>query len=118
MMWHIAVHPDFRKRAIGKSLLIEAERICKDIGLNRIEAWTRDDEWVKRWYENNQFIKVDSYLQVFIDGGEEIKGVIMSEIPKLYPVQTFAHYVGEEREIIKNKFKRVHECHCFVKQLK
>ncbi|RLQ94573.1 GNAT family N-acetyltransferase [Falsibacillus albus] len=117
MMWHIAVHPDFRRRGIGGKLLLEAERISKNIGLNRIEAWTRDDEWVNRWYEHNHFKKVESYLQVFIDGGEELKGVIKTEIPKLYPVQTFAHYIGEDIGMIKRSFKRVHECYCFEKQL-
>lgn len=117
MLWHIAVHPDFRRRGIGRSLLAEAERISKDLGLNRIEAWTRDDEWVNKWYENNMFVKAASYFQVFIDGGEELRGTIKTEIPGLYPVQTFAHYVGENREMIKNKFKRVHECNCYEKQL-
>ncbi|MBS4191953.1 GNAT family N-acetyltransferase [Bacillus sp. FJAT-49705] len=117
MIWHIAVHPDFRRRGIGKKLLLEAENISKDIGLNRLEAWTRDDDWVIKWYEANHFEKVESYLQVFINGGEELKGVLRSEVPMLYPVQVFAHYVGEEKEIVKNKFKRVHECFCFEKQL-
>ncbi|MDZ5472400.1 N-acetyltransferase [Bacillus sp. 31A1R] len=117
MMWHLAVHPDFRRRAIGKKLLIEAEKISKEIGLNRIEAWTRDDEWVNKWYENNQFEKVESYVHVFIDDGEELKGVLKTEIPKLYPVQAFAHYVGDDKDGMKQKFKRVHECFCFEKQL-
>lgn len=118
MMWHIAVHPDFHRRGIGKKLLLEAEKISKDIGLNRIEAWTRDDEWVNRWYKNNLFEKVESYLHVYVDGRDELKGVLKTDIPNLYPVQAFVHYVGEDREMIKRKFRRVHECHCFVKQLK
>lgn len=117
MMWHVAVHPDFRRKGIGEKLLLKAEEISKDIGLNRIEAWTRDDEWVHRWYEANQFEKVESYLQVFMDGEEELEDVLKSEVPNLYPVQTFAHYVGEDGEMIKSKFKRVHECICFEKRL-
>jgi len=35
----------------------------------------------------------------------------------LYPVQAFAHYVGKEREKIKERFARVHECFCFEKKL-
>ncbi|GAA0343729.1 hypothetical protein GCM10008967_37720 [Bacillus carboniphilus] len=58
MIWHIAVHPDYRRSGIARKLLVEAERISKDIGLNRLEAWTRDDEWVNKWYETNEFKKV------------------------------------------------------------
>ena len=117
MMWHLAVHPDFRRKGIGKKLFSEAERICKEIGLNRIEAWTRDDQWVMKWYEYNQFEKVNSYLHVYLNGGEELKVALNTEIPNFYPVQAFVHYVGEDREMIKRQFKRVHECHCYVKQL-
>ncbi|WP_078379981.1 GNAT family N-acetyltransferase [Sutcliffiella halmapala] len=117
MIWHIAVHPDFRRKGIGKALLLEAEKIAKELGLNRLEAWTRDNAWVNRWYDSNQFEMVDSYLQVYIDGAGELKGVLKSEVPKLKPVQAFAHYVGEDRERIKTKFKRVHECFCYEKQL-
>lgn len=117
MIWHLAVHPDFSGRGIGKKLLLKAEEISKDMGLNRLEAWTRDDEWVKRWYETNQFEKVGSYLHVYMDGELESKAALKSEIPELYPVQAFAHYLGEDREDVKRKFKRVHECICFEKQL-
>ncbi|WP_231688000.1 GNAT family N-acetyltransferase [Bacillus sp. FJAT-18017] len=116
MIWHIAVHPDFRRRGIGKKLLFRAEEISKEAGLNYLEAWTRDDEWVNRWYDTNDFDKQESYLQVFIDGAE-LKGVIKSNIPKLYPVLTFAHYVGEDGDEIKKKYKRTHECFCYEKRL-
>ncbi len=116
MIWHIAVHPDFRRRGIGNKLLLEAEKLSIEKGLNRLEAWTRDDKWVNNWYETNGFEKVDSYLQVFIDGGEELNGVFQCEISKLYPVQAFAHYVGNEKEKIRERFNRVHDCYCYVKE--
>lgn len=116
MIWHIAVHPDFRRRGIGNQLLVAAEKLSIEKGLNRLEAWTRDDKWVNNWYETNSFEKVDSYLQVFIEG-EELNGVLTCEIPKLYPVQAFAHYLGDKKEIIKEKYKRVHDCYCYEKKL-
>lgn len=116
MIWHIAVHPDFRRRGIGKNLLLKAQERSKEVGLNYLEAWTRDDDWVNRWYDINGFEQEESYLQVFIDG-EELSGVIKSDIPKLYPVLTYAHYVGEEQDEIKKKFKRTHECFCYKKRL-
>ncbi|MEK5389214.1 GNAT family N-acetyltransferase [Margalitia sp. FSL K6-0131] len=117
MIWHIAVHPDFRREGIGTKLLNEAERIAKNKGLNRLEAWTRDDEWVNKWYVKNGFTKVESYLHVYIDGGNELKGTIKSEMPNLFPVQAFAHYVGEDVELVKKKFNRAHECVCYEKML-
>src|SRR5690625_92152 len=115
MIWHIAVHPDFRGKGIGTLLLKEAEKIAIKKGLNRFEAWTRDDVRVNRWYVNNDFKNIDSYLHVYLDGKNEISGVIHSKIDNLYPIQTFAHYYGEEKELMKSKFKRVHECFCFEK---
>ncbi|KQL52399.1 GNAT family acetyltransferase [Heyndrickxia shackletonii] len=117
MIWHIAVHPDFRREGIGTKLLNEAERIAKNKGLNRLEAWTRDDEWVNKWYVKNGFTKVESYLHVYIDGGNDLKETIKSEMPNLFPVQAFAHYVGEDVELVKKKFNRVHECVCYEKML-
>ncbi|MDQ0157435.1 GNAT family N-acetyltransferase [Robertmurraya andreesenii] len=116
MIWHIAVHPDHRRKGIGSQLLYEAEKIAKEKGLNRLEAWTRDDQWVNNWYKNNRFEQVESYLQVFMDGEDELKEIMMSEISGLYPIQAYAHYVGEDKETIKKKFKRVHECICFEKK--
>ena len=33
-----------------------------------------------------------------------------SNIDQLYPIQTFAHYTGENKEDIRKQFKRVHDC--------
>ncbi|CAM4234367.1 GNAT family N-acetyltransferase [Bacillus paramycoides] len=115
MIWHIAVHPDFRRMRIGNQLLNEAEKLAKELKLNRLEAWTRDDLWVQQWYGNNDFVNVDSYLHVYSDHTDEIKDVINSNIKQLYPVQTFAHYTGENKEEIRKQFKRVHDCICFEK---
>lgn len=115
MIWHIAVHPDFRRMKIGNQLLNEGEKLAKERKLNRLEAWTRDNLWVHGWYEKNGFVKVDSYLHVYSDHTDEIKGVMKSNIDQLYPVQTFAHYSGENKEEIRKQFKRVHDCFCFEK---
>ncbi|OFD78531.1 MULTISPECIES: GNAT family N-acetyltransferase [Bacillus cereus group] len=114
---HIAVHPDFRRKRIGNQLLYEAENIAQMFHLNRLEAWTRDDSSVRQWYENNNFVNVDSYLHVYSDHTDEINDVIKSNMRHLYPIQTFAHYTGENKKEITQKFKRVHECVCFEKYL-
>lgn len=38
MIWHIAVHPDFRRKRIGNQLLYEAENIAKMFHLNGINS--------------------------------------------------------------------------------
>jgi GNAT superfamily N-acetyltransferase len=117
MIWHIAVHPDFLRKGIGGALLEEAAMLAGKLGLNRMEAWTRDDRWVRAWYEKNGFVQKESYLHVYMDGEAELKGAVSAGLKNLYPVQVFAHYTGEDTAMIKNSFKRVHECVCYQKEL-
>lgn len=112
MIWHIAVHPDFSRQGIGKQLLDIAVNKSKGIGLNRLEAWTRDDLWVQNWYEKMDFKNVDSYYHICFEG-DEMKQHIQCATPKLYLVNAFAHYVGDNIEQFKNK--RIHQCVCFEK---
>lgn len=114
MIWHIAVHPDFSRLGIGKQLLDTAVNKAKAIGLNRLEAWTRDDLWVQNWYEKMHFKNVDFYYHIYFEG-DEMNHQIKSETPKLYLVNTFAHYVGDDIEQFNNK--RIHQCFCFEKSL-
>ncbi|HWL23777.1 MAG TPA: GNAT family N-acetyltransferase [Ureibacillus sp.] len=114
MIWHIAVHPDYYRQGIGEQLLKEAEKRAIDLGLNRFEAWTRDDIWVQNWYGKMLFEKVESYYHVYFEGNE-MQSRIQSTIPKLYLVNAFAHYVGDEIEQFKNTNKRIHECVCYEK---
>jgi GNAT superfamily N-acetyltransferase len=117
MIWHIAVHPDFQRRGIGSALLEEAARLSRKLGLNRMEAWTRDDRWVRSWYENNGFVQKESYLHVYMEGDAELKGDVSAGLKDLYPMQVFAHYTGGDADGVKNSFKRVHECVCYEKEL-
>ncbi|MDO3412206.1 GNAT family N-acetyltransferase [Saccharibacillus sp. CPCC 101409] len=109
MIWHLAVHPDYRRQGIARMLLNEAVQRAKALGAEYLEAWTRDDEWVREWYASAGFQPVDSYFQVHIDGGEELKDIVESRVPLLRPVSLFAHYTGSDKAYILSKFTRVHE---------
>lgn len=101
MIWHIAVHPDFYRQGIGQQLLVAAENRAKKLGLNRLEAWTRNDLWVQKWYKRMQFNIVDSYYHVYFEE-DELHPNYKSSIPDLYLVNTFAHYVGKNIEQFKD----------------
>jgi GNAT superfamily N-acetyltransferase len=117
MIWHLAVLRDFRRRGIAARLLATAEEAARRRGIERFEAWTRDDPWVQAWYESQGFVQIYSYLHVYPHGREEIAGVLTSELPGLKPVEAFAHYTGEEgREEIRARFERVHDCVCYERR--
>lgn len=113
MIWHVAVHPDYRRKGIGRYLLSEAIERARKYKIKRLEAWTRDDLWVQEWYGKMGFNWIESYLQVYIEGGRELKGTIESNISQLYPVFVFAHYSGLDKANIKNKFSRAHETNLY-----
>ena len=116
MIWHIAVHPDYYRQGIGEQLLQEAEKRAIYFGLNRFEAWTRDDWWVRKWYEKMLFNKVESYYHIYFEGNE-MDNRLQTTIPNLHLVNAFTHYVGEEIEQFKTTNKRIHECVCYEKYL-
>ncbi|MCA1051029.1 GNAT family N-acetyltransferase [Priestia aryabhattai] len=117
MIWHLAVHPDFRRKGIANQLLYAAENQVRKLGITYLEAWTRDDHWVNKWYLKNNFKTTASYLHVFLETSTEIKKALSSSVHYLQPVQAFAHYTGPEKEKIIREYDRVHECYCYQKEL-
>ncbi|MDQ3193697.1 MAG: GNAT family N-acetyltransferase [Bacteroidota bacterium] len=116
MIWHIAVHPDYRRKGIAAKLLNEAELLCIAKGIYRIEAWTRDDEWVRQWYFKQGFEITYSYLHINFEH-KEMKELFKSNIDGIIPVKMFAHYDKEDKDKIKKSFERVNECVRFEKNL-
>jgi len=117
MIWHLGVHPDYRKQGIAKKMLEKAVESAKEKDLKRLEAWTRDDEFVCDWYEKNGFELTDEYIHWYYDSyrddtnllkeilktGENIKGI----------VKTFGHAKKMTNEI--NLLKRKYYCRRFDK---
>ena len=71
----------------------EAGTICSPRA--GLAAWTRDDEWVRAWYESVGFARFSPYLHVCL-GEQELGGAITSQMRGLRPVSVFAHYAGDE----------------------
>jgi GNAT superfamily N-acetyltransferase len=109
MIWHLAVHPDHRRRGFAAALLREARYQARRWQLARFEAWTRDDPGVEAWYRAQGFRWIDAYLHVYMTTREEIDGAIQGKIPGLRPVSVFAHYTGDD-ETAGRHFGRVHRC--------
>ncbi|HHY09908.1 MAG TPA: GNAT family N-acetyltransferase [Firmicutes bacterium] len=112
VIWHLAVLPEFRRRGIATSLLNEAVLRLKEQGVMRLEAWTRDDKWVIDWYKKRGFYKKASYLHVYAEG-MECDDLAAAKLPKLFLCNCYGHYVGENKEDILKRFKRVHECRLY-----
>jgi ribosomal protein S18 acetylase RimI-like enzyme len=109
MIWHLAVHPDSRRQGVATALLREAERRARERGIERLEAWTRDDAAARTWYEARGFELVHSYLHVYIELEEGLRDLFPATADGIRPVKVFAHYVGEDRDAIYERFGRVHE---------
>jgi ribosomal protein S18 acetylase RimI-like enzyme len=108
VIWHVAVHPDYRRRGIASALVERALELAREHGLEIVQAWTRDDDWVHRWYESRGFRRRYSYLHVYMQP-EEAREEVTLRTDALRPVLAFAHYTGDDFDEIRARFRRVHD---------
>jgi ribosomal protein S18 acetylase RimI-like enzyme len=112
MIWSIATHPDHQGRGVARALLEEARALAEREGVARFEAWTRDDEHVQRWYRAQGFELVESYAHVYVEIDEGLRD-LFPVADGLRPVKVFAHYLGDDRDALRRRFRRVHDCVLF-----
>ena len=115
MIWHLAVHPDHQRQGIAAALLEEAERRARERGLERLEAWTRDDAHVQRWYETHGFMLIDGYLHVYLER-DDLRA-LDGQVGELRLIKAFAHYTGDRPDEIRQRYGRVHDDVLYEKQL-
>jgi ribosomal protein S18 acetylase RimI-like enzyme len=108
VIWHVAVHPDYRRRGIASALVERALELAREHGLEIVQAWTRDDDWVHRWYESRGFRRRYSYLHFYMQP-EEAREEVTLRTDALTPVLAFAHYTGDDSDEIRARFRRVHD---------
>jgi GNAT superfamily N-acetyltransferase len=106
MIWSLAVHPDYRRRGIGRGLLEEATRRAREWRIRRFEAWTRDDRFVNDWYRAQGFLQVQAYWHIFMGSRDEL-AAFRPQVRGLRPVSVFAHYLGDD-EGVYGRFERAH----------
>jgi ribosomal protein S18 acetylase RimI-like enzyme len=112
MIWHLATHPDHQRQGVASALLAEAELQARELGLVRLEVWTRDDAPTQRWYERHGFVQIDSYLHVYLERDD-----LRACDGELRLVKAFAHYTGDRRDEIRERFSRVHDDVLYEKRL-
>jgi ribosomal protein S18 acetylase RimI-like enzyme len=112
MIWHLAVHPDHQRQGVAAALLEEAEHRARRRGLERLEAWTRDDAHVQHWYESHGFVLIDGYLHVYLERDD-----LRQFDGELRLVKAFAHYTGDRPDEIRERYARVHDDVLYEKQL-
>ena len=112
-IWTIAVHPDHQRKGVGGALLTAAVAEAQ-LGAEFLEAWTRDDAWVRAWYEQAGFALTQRYLHVYLDAAE-VDGVVRTPL-QLHVVSAFAH--ADSGADLPDGLSRIHECVRYVLEVR
>lgn len=107
----VAVHPDHRRRGLGRRLLERTEAWARSAGASTLDAWTRDDEDTLAWYRSMGFTESDHYLHVhashYTDPAEPSRAIAEPR-PGLRPITVFLHAPLADESRLRNEFARVH----------
>ncbi len=111
VIWNLGVLSEYRRNRVATLLLNEAIKLGKQKQLTRFEAWTQDDIAANKWYQNNKFKFIESYLNVYADGDEcEKNNLISKNIGERYGFRclNFEAPIKRKKEMLE-KYSRVHE---------
>lgn len=115
----VAVHPDHRGRGIAGSLLA-ALLPHLPARVTTLDAWTRDDAAAHAWYRAEGFAVDQVYLHVYaddaLDDAAALEGFTTPEGLSV-PVKAFLHARLEDETALRRRFRRVHRCHRFVREV-
>ncbi len=109
MIWSIAVLPEFRRQNLATQMLVKATQWARERGVTHLEAWTRDDPWVRAWYESRGFVRFQGYWHVFLDRPQAQEWLTV-KAKTLRPNTVFAHVIEGGVDGLPFKPGRAHEC--------
>ncbi|MEV6851371.1 GNAT family N-acetyltransferase [Actinoplanes sp. NPDC051411] len=116
----VVVHPDHRRRGVGRALIDAVVPVLREGGAPTVEAWTRDDPGTLRWYRAMGFADDSHYLHVYADryaDPDEPARAGLTARPGLKPMAGFLHGTLADEEWARSRFRRVHVCRRFVRPL-
>ena len=109
MIWTISVLPDYRRSGIASQLVLKAIDWATDNNIDFIEAWTRDDKWVIKWYESLGFNRFHSYWHIYFKD-DNVKDLFKSNDKDIVPQSVFAHSDKDPKALDQNKIDRFYKC--------
>lgn len=82
------------------------------VGIDTLDAWTREDEPALAWYRARGFVESDHYLHVYKSGEDPGDG--WGSPDRLSgPITAFCHAAIEDEAHLRARFSRVHVCRRF-----
>ncbi len=111
----LAVHPDSRRRGIGRALLAGVEATLRQWTVRAVEAWTREDPEALGWYRTEGFTSEFRYLHVYAMTPDEMEAAAAVRLD-LMPRAGFFHAGESQEEVMRRTFSRVHGCNRMVKR--
>lgn len=111
----VAVLPDVRSTGVASALL-EHAIAGLPMAAAQLDAWTREDEPANRWYRSQGFTVAHRYLHVYLGEADDSDGFMTPDGLSL-PVSAFMHAPIERESEMRGRYRRVHECRRYVRNL-
>ena len=110
----VVVHPDHRRRGIGRALLDTVTARLRAAGVTDLHAWTRDDPGTLAWYRGCGFAEDGHYLHVYAEAAEMERAAVTAR-PGWKPMAAFLHGKVTDERWARERFRRVHVCRRFTR---